>query len=56
MNGEGFHFAQPLWLLLLLLIPALLAWLQARLAGKEAAAEHLGISIAVGDKGSELFE
>lgn len=27
MNGEGFHFAQPWWLLLLLLIPALLAWL-----------------------------
>ena len=27
MNGEGFHFAQPWWLLLLLVIPAVLAWL-----------------------------
>ena len=27
MNGTGFHFAQPWWLLLLLLIPAVLAWL-----------------------------
>jgi Ca-activated chloride channel family protein len=28
MNDAGFHFAQPWWLLLLLLIPAVLAWLR----------------------------
>jgi len=40
MNSLAFHFAQPMWLLALLLIPLVLGWLWFTLPGRHKGQEH----------------